>query len=51
MQDVVWISSSVQKGGASDPVGCVMETTIVEIWLMKSTVEASDIPAFKITLA
>jgi len=50
MQDVVWISSSVRKDGASLTVGCVMETTIVEIWLMKITAKVSDIPAFEITL-
>ena len=47
-QDVVGMSSSVQMDGASQAVGCVMETTTVGTMPMNRTVEASDIPVFEI---
>jgi len=48
MQDVVGMSFSVQTDGASQTIGCVMETTTVGTMPMNRTVEASDIPVFEI---
>jgi len=44
------MSSSVQMDGASQAVGCVMETTTVGTMPMNRTAtKASDIPVFEIT--